>query len=526
MSTSELLVRGATILDPGGPLRTADIRAENGTITEVGPGLRPGSAQVVEAGGMVATPGLINAHTHSGQNLDRGMAPNLPLDLWLMWVVFGNISTTAEDFYTLAMAGALEMLESGCTAVLDHGWIPPWDFENYSEAMMSAYGDAGMRVGLAPMIGDLDIFDTMSFEGATSPKPEPLGDPFDPEGMLEAMAGFFDRWQGAHSRLTPMVGPSAPQRCSHELMDGLARLARERGAGFHTHVLETKTQIAANLERYGRSSVSYLEDLGLLYPGSSLAHCVWMDPDEYSMVRRCGATIVHNPVSNLRCGSGILPVADLLEGGVSVALGADGAASNDNQNMFEAMKFATLLQTLHGSHLRWPQAPTIWRMCLQGGADALGQPLGSLQPGSAADIVLLDTERHVPVHADPLVTSLVLAEHGESVHTVIVDGEVVVSEGRSTRVDDDAMAQRSRDLQRRIHEGLPERQAFYGRYVDVLTEIHDHAMAEPAPVHRLADITPAFGEPELAAQEAHLGTQRCQFGDGAAERPREGGPAR
>ena len=115
MSTSELLVRGATILDPDAPLRAADIRAEGGTITEVGPGLRPGTAQVVDAAGLLATPGLINAHTHSGQNLDRGMAPNLPLDLWLIWVVFGNISTTADDFYTLAMAGALEMLETGCT---------------------------------------------------------------------------------------------------------------------------------------------------------------------------------------------------------------------------------------------------------------------------------------------------------------------------------------------------------------------------------------------------------------------------
>ena len=492
MSAPELLVRGATILDSDGPLRVADIRTEGGTITDVGPGLRPGSARVIDADGMVAMPGLINAHTHSGQNLDRGVAPNLPLDLWLMWVVFGNVSITAEDRYTLAMAGALEMLESGCTAVLDHGSVPPWDFEDYSEAIMSAYADAGMRAGLAPMIGDLDIFATMSFEGASGPKPEPLGDPFDPEGLVEAMTAFFDRWQGAHPRLTPMVGPSAPQRCSHELMDGLARLATERGALFHTHVLETKSQIAAHLECHGRSSVSYLEDLGLLYPGSSLAHCVWMGPDEYDTVRRTGTTIVHNPLSNLRCGSGILPVADLLEGGVSVALGADGAASNDNQNMFEAMKFGSLIQTLHGSHLRWPQPHAIWRMCLRGGAAALGQPLGSLKPTSAADIVLLSTERHVPVHAEGLVASLVLAEHGESVHTVIVDGEVVVSEGRSTRVDDTAMAERSRDLQRRIHEGLPERQAFYDRYVDVLTEVHDHAMAQPAPVERLAAITPAF----------------------------------
>ena len=499
MSNSELLVRGATILDADGPLQVADIRASGGTITEVGPGLRPGSAHVVDADGMVAMPGLINAHTHSGQHLDRGVTPNLPLDLWLMWAVFGNVPMSADDGYTLVMAGALEMLESGCTAVLDHGWVPPWDFEDYAEAMMSAYADAGIRVGLAPMIGDLDIFDTMSFEGATLPKPDPLGEPADTDGLLQSMAAFFDRWRGAHPRLMPMVGPSAPQRSSHELMEGLARLARERGAGFHTHVLETRTQIAANLERYGRSSVAYLEDLGLLYPGSSLAHCVWMDPDEYSTVRRTGATIVHNPVSNLRCGSGILPVTDLLEGGVSVALGADGAASNDNQNMFEAMKFATLIQTLHGSHRRWPRARTIWQMCLRGGAAALGQPLGSLQPGSAADIVLLTADRHVPVHAEGLAASLVLAEHGQSVHTVIVDGEVMVSEGRSARVDDDAMAERSRGLQRRIHQHLPERQAFYDRYVDVLTEVHDHAMASPAPVQRLAEITPAFGPTADAA---------------------------
>ncbi len=493
MSASELLVRGATILDADGPLRVADIRACEGTITEVGPGLRPGSARVIDAEAMVAMPGLINAHTHSSQNLDRGTTPNLPLDLWLMWAVFGKPPIGADDRYTLAMAGALEMLESGCTAVLDHGWVPPWDFENYSEAVMSAYADAGMRVGLAPMIGDLDIFDTMSFAGASEPKPAPLGEPFDPQGLVESMNGFFDRWQGRHRRLIPMVGPSAPQRCSHELMEGLAGLALQRGAGFHTHVLETKTQIAANLERYGRSSVSYLEDLGVLRAGASLAHCVWMDPDEYAAVRRCGATIVHNPVSNLRCGSGILPVTDLLEGGVSVALGADGAASNDNQNMFEAMKFATLLQTLHGSHRRWPQAPAIWQMGLRGGAAALGRPLGSLQPGSAADIVLLDTERHVPVHAEGLITSLVLAEHGQSVHTVIVDGEVMVREGRSTRVDEAAMNARSRDLQRRLHENLPERQAFYDRYAGVLTDVHDYETAQPTPVERLAQITPAFG---------------------------------
>ncbi len=502
MTASELLIKGAVVLDVEGPLRQADIRAEGGAITEVGPNLAAGSAEVIDADQMVAMPGLINAHTHSGQNLDRGAAPNLPLDLWLIWAVYGNVARDAEDRYTLAMAGALEMLESGCTAVLDHAWMPPWDFEAHAEAVMSAYADAGMRAGLAPMIQDLDIFESMSFAAASGPAPEPMADPVDPALLLGAMADFFDRWQGTHPRLTPMVGPSAPQRCSHELMEGLAGLARGRGALFHTHVLETRTQIAANRERYGRSSVDYLDDLGLLSTAASLAHCVWMDPDEFAAVRRRGATVVHNPVSNLRCGSGLLPVADLLEAGVSVAVGADGAASNDNQNMFEAMKFACLMQTLHGSHQRWPQAPAVWEMGLRGGAAALGQPIGSLRPGSRADVVLLSTNRHVPVNRDGLVTSLVLAEHGQSVHTVIVEGEVVVSAGASTRVDEAEAGRRSRALQQRIHSALPERQALYDKYSGVLTEVHDDAMAQPAPVERLAHITPAFGPREAAAAGA------------------------
>ena len=490
---SDLLIKQATLCDVEGPLRRADIKVEAGMIIEVGPDLSSGSAPVVDATDLVAMPGLVNAHTHSDQNLDRGVAPNLPLDLWLMWVVYGHIPISADDRYTLAMAGALEMLESGCTAVLDHGWVDPWDFDAHCEAVMSAYADAGMRAGLAPMISDRDIFESMSFEAATGPAPDPMADPLDPVMLIEAMTAFFERWQGAHPLLTPMVGPSAPQRCSYELMDGLARLTERRGALFHTHVLETKVQIAANLARYGRSSVEYLRDLRLLSPTTSMAHCVWMTPYEYDALCQAGVTVVYNPVSNLRCGSGLLPLTDLLEAGVSVAIGADGAASNDNQNMFEAMKFGTLIQTLHGSHLRWPQPYRIWEMGLRGGAAALGQSIGTLQPGHKADIVLLDTERHVPVDKNGFVTSLVLAEHGESVHTVIVGGEVVVAAGSSTRVDEAEATRHSRDLQERIHSALPERQAIYDRYVDVLTEVHDDAMAQPAPVERLAATTGAFG---------------------------------
>lgn len=257
MASNEVLIKGATLLDPKRPLESVDVRLEGPTITEVAADLRPGTATVIDAEGMIATPGLVNAHTHSGQNLDRGVAPNLPLDLWLIWVVYGGIPLSVDDSYTLAMAGALEMLESGCTAVLDHAWVSPDGFAEHADAIMNAYADAGIRAGLAPMIQDRDIFESMSFEAVDGPPPPPFSDPLDPNLLTSWMTAFFDRWQGTHPRLTPMVGPSAPQRCSDELMAAMARLVHDRNALFHTHVLETKTQISAARERYGRSSVEF-----------------------------------------------------------------------------------------------------------------------------------------------------------------------------------------------------------------------------------------------------------------------------
>lgn len=489
--SADLLIRGATLLEPTAPLRTADIRIDDGLITGVGDAGASSAARVIEADGLIATPGLVNAHTHSGQNLDRGVAPNLPLDLWLIWVVHGGVPFSADDSYTLAAAGAVEMVETGCTAVVDHAWIPPEGFAAHAEAIMSAYADVGIRAGLAPMIQDRDIFESMSFDGTGHPPPAPFGDPLDPELLAERMDTFLTTWAHRHARLTPMVGPSAPQRCSDRLMELLAGLTRRHDALFHTHVLETRTQIVATRSRYGRSVVEVLADLGLLGPRTSLAHAVWMDAEEYTAVRDSATTIVHNPVSNLRCGSGLLPLADLLAGGVQVALGADGAASNDNQNMFEAMKVAALVHTLYGDHTTWPTATSVWETCLRGAA-ALGRPTGTIAPGAPADLVLLDGRRHVPLERDSLARSLVLAEHGQSVRSVVVDGRVVVEDGRVATVDRYDIERRAQALQQRIGEALPERRAVYDRYVDALTDVHRHAMAAPVGIERLANVTPAF----------------------------------
>jgi guanine deaminase len=382
--------------------------------------------------------------------------------------------------------------------------VPAAGFDEHVEALTSAYADAGIRCGLAPMIQDRDIFESIAFGAFEAP--EPLSPPVEPRALLEPMERFL-RDHGGRRLLTPMVGPSAPQRCSDELMEGLVGLAQTYDAPLHTHVLETRSQVFATRERYGRSVVEYLGDIGALTERTSLAHGVWLDAHEYELVRDAGSTIVHNPVSNLRCGSGILPLSGLLAGGVHVGLGADGAASNDNQNMFEAMKIATLLHTLTGEFADWPSATQVWAACLGGGARAIGASIGSLAPGSCADIVLLDTHRHATIERTALVRSLVMAEHGESVHTVIVDGEVVVEAGVQCNVPSDHRA-REQALLRRIHEALPERQAVFERYAPVLGAIHERDEARALPIERRASITPAFApataspEPEGSARRA------------------------
>jgi 5-methylthioadenosine/S-adenosylhomocysteine deaminase len=486
----DLVIRGALVLDPQMPLRRADIHVVDGTVTEVGHVTTLDGTVTIDGEGLVATPGLINAHTHSGQHLDRGVAPNLPLDLWLMWVVYGGAEFSPDDSYTLALSGALEMTRTGCTSVLDHPWVPADGFDQHIDALTSAYADAGIRCGLAPMIQDRDIFESISFGEFDAPGP--MGPAVDPKRLLESMDGFL-REHAGRRLLTPMVGPSAPQRCSDDLMLGLAAMADAHGAPLHTHVLETRSQVFATRERYGQSVVEYLHSIGALTARTSLAHCVWLDAHEYALVRDAGSTIVHNPVSNLRCGSGLLPLSGLLEGGVSVGLGADGAASNDNQNMFETMKVAALIHTLSGPFTDWPSATQVWEACLGGGARALDARIGRLTPGSRADIVLLDTERHATLDHSALVRSLVFAEHGESVHTVIVDGEIVVQDRQHSTVPPDHAA-RERDLMRRIHEARPARKSVFDRYAPALGAVHQRDEATALPIERRASITPAFAD--------------------------------
>ena len=404
---------------------------------------------IIEAQGHIAIPGLINAHTHSTDNLLKATSPSLPLELWLVPLFSGIEEWTPRMVYLSALLGAVEMLKGGTTAVLDHLWTPDAGTAPYMDAAMQAYTDAGIRAAVAPYIEDQDLVQgAATAHGLTFP-----AHPFvnrlaslpSIDAQLTALERFFATWHmAAGGRLRCLVGPSGIHWCSDGLLQKCLLLAERYQTGIHLHAVETALQASVIRSALGQGGIAHLETLGLLRAGTSLAHAIWLEDDDLERLARSGATVVHNPVSNLRLGSGQFPFISARQQGVSVALGSDGSASNDSQNMFGVLKLTGLMHNLPGNDYRqWPGAIEILDAATQGGADALGMPgkLGQLAPGQLADLVLLDlrSPAFIPLR-DPYL-HLVYCETGTSVRTVIVDGKVLVEHGKVVSVDEEALRQ-------------------------------------------------------------------------------------
>ncbi|HWI74747.1 MAG TPA: amidohydrolase family protein, partial [Baekduia sp.] len=420
-----MIVAGADVLVAPGELRTGvDLVIEDGRVAAIEPAQdRSGAAgEVLDGRGLLALPGLVNAHTHSPENPSRGLGDGLALEPWLARLMGESGPYTEEDHYWCALATAAELLLCGCTAVLDHVGMTPIRDGGF-DGVMRAYRDAGIRGGMAPLFSDHDATATL----ARSLGVEGVGEALIPQQVPalptpEAIAlteDAIDRWHGAEGgRLHVLAGASGIQWASEELLVGMADLARRRGTTMQLHVLETRVQDAACRLRFGgRSGVAVLDELGVLGPDVSMAHCVWLDDGDVELIAARGGVVVHNPAANARLRSGRARVAELLRAGVTVAIGTDGAASSDDQQMWFAMRLATLLH--RGPDEDWvSSADALW-MATVAGARALGVPgLGTLEPGAPADVALVDRASSGLAGARELEASLVLSETGAGVRHV------------------------------------------------------------------------------------------------------------
>jgi 5-methylthioadenosine/S-adenosylhomocysteine deaminase len=465
------LVRGGRLFDLELPFEPSDILIEDGAIVRVGPGLEAANARVVDATGMIVMPGLINAHTHSNQSIEKGLCDALPLDAWMVVASYGGAGATLQprDLYLSTMVGALEMVTTGTTAVLDCPRCDPRWFDDGMDQIMFAYRDIGMRANVAAQYSDLDFLDSlpMSLIGEERERAR-TGSVPDIVGRIEP---FLERWRARDARLRPMLGPSSLPRCSVELFEASLEVARRHDVGLHTHLLSAKSQVPLARSRYGGSTVDFLRRIGGIQPWTSFAHAIWLDDEEIALLGSLKATVVHNPVSNLKLGAGIAPVPALLRAGVTVALGTDGASSNDSQNMFETLKAAAILQRPIVQREQWPTALETLRMCWEGGAQALGQRLGRIASGFRADLLLLRTGELRLAPKEQIANQLVYAELGRSVDTVMVDGEVIVARGAVTSVDAASVLAEAQRLSDGIWSTLPARAARFAEIAPTLDRL-------------------------------------------------------
>jgi cytosine/adenosine deaminase-related metal-dependent hydrolase len=446
-----------SILVDGARIRLIDSPAE--VERQITPALRA-EMTVIDGHHLLAMPGLISAHTHSPENFLRGATERMPLEPWLVWLYGSCGQQTARDHYLCAAMSAIEMLLSGCTGTLDHLWHGgPWKVE-YLEGAMQAYRDSGMRATVAPLYDDhdyvLDAADALGHNLRTSVYGVAHGgSDAQRAALLRDNLDLFDDWMTdwhgeADGRLQTFLGPAAGQLVTAECLHMSLDLARKHGAGMHMHCVETRVQdYCIRRAHEGRTAIHWMHDEGLLGSDVSLPHSVWIrSADDLGRLADSGAIPVHNPAANLKLGSGLMALREMLDQGITVALGVDGACSNDNQNLLESVKLAALIHNLKDPDPRtWISAREAVGLATHGGAAALlmRNELGDLQPGYRADIVLLDQHRPVVSPWNDAYGMLAYCELGQSVRHVIVNGEVVVRDGKLLTLDVDAIAQEFRE---------------------------------------------------------------------------------
>ncbi len=492
-----ILVHGGHVLNRSYTgLERADILIESDRINAVGNVLAaPPYTHRLDATGCLVLPGLVNAHTHAHNNLLKGMGDNRALEELLNHGPALNGNRTPEEQYLSAAIGAIEMLKNGCTAAYDLFMAVPAPTSEGVEAIVRAYTDVGLRAVIAPAMADLVFYHTVP--GLLELLPADLRRTVEglqaapTEGLLQIAADTVRRWHGAAAgRVRTAVAPTIPGQCSDAFFAGCVRLAREYGVGLHTHLAESKVQAVAGQQRWGTTLVGRLATLGALGPHFVGAHGVWLTDDDIRRLADAGAAVAHNPASNLKLGCGIAPVREMVEQGLTVGLGTDGAMSSDNLNLFEAMRFAALVGKVRFPHepARWIGAQTAWELATRGSARVLGMAdmLGAVAPGYKADLVLLRSDSVFLRPLNHALNALVYAETGADVDTVLVDGRIVLEHGEVRTVNEARLRAQAQEVADRLRTHNQTAWTLAEQLSPYVAAACRAAVATPYPVQRYA----------------------------------------
>lgn len=485
----DILIENVTVLSPDqeGTTDRQNVAIAGNRIAQVtGDAISPSqSTRCIDGTDHLLIPGLVSAHAHSPENFLKARIEAVPLEFWLFDLFGSSFAFSDRENYLAAMVGAIEMLRTGTTAVVDHFWVNGAMNEASLDAVMQAYQDIGIRAGIAPLVED----DHKINEMILSQNPELEGGvygaspPISAKEYLRVLDAFFQKWHGAEDgRLQCLAGPSGAQWCSQDLLVGSMEIAERYDGGYHMHAEETKLQAVSNRRFFGKSTIAHLAELDLITDRTSLAHCVWVDDHDIELIGEAGATVIHNSVCNLKLGSGFAPILKMVEDGVHVALACDGSASNDNQVMFDVIKTTGLMHTVRdGNYHNWLRAQKLMQMATMEGARVLRSEgeLGIIKPDALADLTLLDmtTAAFTPLN-DPY-QHLVYSETGSSVRMVIVNGQVVMENGQLQKVDEKELLAETREVWAKRRLDIPPVGPEGKRFLEAQERFHRQILAQP-----------------------------------------------
>ncbi len=436
----DILIRGGTLLTMSETMEIIhdpEIGIRDGKILFIHrpeePAVTVQAAETLDASDAMILPGLVNTHTHLPMVFFRGLADDLPLMDWLHHYIFPAEArfVNREMVYVGSLLAAAEMILSGTTTFCD-GYF-------YESSVAQAAVDAGIRA--VPAQGFID-------------PPDAGKDAF--LKNIRVAERFVEKWAGKSPLVVPALFCHSPYTCSPATLQGVKQISREAKVPYIIHLSETRDEVRIIRERHGVSPVTHLEQAGVLDEATIAVHCVWLEEADIDILAARGVKISHNPESNMKLASGVAPVPEMMKRGITVGLGTDGCASNNNLDLLGEMSTSAKLHKIHRMDPTALDAATVVKMATREGAKVLGldHHIGSVEPGKCADIILVDTRKP---HLTPLYncySQLVYAANGSDVSTVIINGKIILKERRFLHLDVEDVMNRTRKIAGSIGETL------------------------------------------------------------------------
>lgn len=439
IEVNRLLIKNGTVvtMNKNRDILKADILVKGNKIADINPNIKVEVDQIIDAKGKIIIPGLIQTHVHLTQSLFRGQADDLELLDWLkekIWPL--EASHTAESNYISAKLGLAEMIKGGTTSIVDMETV------HHTDSAITAIYESGIRALTGKCMMDY---------GSDVPK-ELIEDPN--ESISESIE-LFKKWHGkGNGRIQYAFAPRFAVSCTEELLLKVKELADEYNVMIHTHASENRGEIEFVLQDRGLKNVLYLDKIGFTGKNVILAHCIWLDNDEMKILADSGTTVAHCPTCNLKLASGIAKIPELIDMGVNITIGADGAPCNNNLDIFQEMKCAALIQKARLLSPTVMPAYKVFELVTINGAKAMQMEdkLGSIEKGKLADIVIMDLNK---LHNNPcantnIYSQLVYSAQACDVDTTIVDGKILMLNRRLITLNEQSVINESNRIIKKI----------------------------------------------------------------------------